>query len=70
MTTRAKPAIVLPCEPVHTNEHPFCDDMLCPCHNDDSAEGIAYRREYVIEPLEAGLMTPNEAADLFTGRQF
>lgn len=54
---------------VHTDEHPFCDDAVCPCHSDMSLEGCRYYGIHISEPLEDGLMTWVEADRLFRGGQ-
>jgi RNA polymerase sigma factor (sigma-70 family) len=42
-------------EPVHTDEHPFCDNPACWCHEDETL--IAE----VAAQVEGGLLTPEEA---------
>jgi hypothetical protein len=51
-------------EPIHTDTHPFCDDISCPCKED-------WQRinEHITEPLLAGLLTENEAIRLYQDRQ-
>jgi hypothetical protein len=51
-------------EPIHTEEHPFCSDLHCPCHED--WQNI---NEHITEPLRNGLMTDNEAIRLYQDRQ-
>lgn len=50
--------------PPHTAEHPFCDAMDCPCHQDEQL-----RKEYLEQPFLAGLQTFAEGWLLFRGRQ-
>lgn len=45
-------------ELIHTDEHLFCEDMLCPCHEDQS--NLTTVNAWVTD----GLMTSNEA-DLY-----
>ncbi|MBV9690086.1 MAG: hypothetical protein JO202_10310 [Ktedonobacteraceae bacterium] len=52
---------------MHTDEHPFCafdpfDD--CPCHEDPTLIGE------VNQQVTDGLLTPDEATSIVTGRQF
>ena len=49
---------------IHTQEHPFCPDPLCPCHDDREAV-----RRAIIEPLDAGLITWDEGSRIFFDRQ-
>ena len=49
---------------VHTNEHPFCDDTACPCGQDHDLI-----REYLLDPLTAGLLTQDEAVRLYKNKQ-
>jgi len=39
---------------VHSDEHPFCSDPDCPCHNEDDY------REYIGQYLDNGMMTGAE----------
>jgi len=57
---------VIPCEnePVHDNEHPFCDDWKCPCHFDQD-----YVFQYHTNPYRKGLLTWEEAGRLLYGQQ-
>lgn len=48
---------------IHTDEHPFCSDCSCPCH--DIQDGQYY--ELIAKPLLGGLMTPEEANRLYFG---
>jgi len=52
-------------ELIHTDEHPFCSDVHCPCH--DIQEEQYYR--LIAQPLLGGLMTPEEANRLYFGEQ-
>jgi hypothetical protein len=49
-------------ELVHTDEHLFCDDPTCFCHEDETL--IAQ----IAAQVEDGLLTPEEATDLVNGR--
>ena len=51
-------------ELVHTDEHPFCDDPACGCHDD-----VELIEEYYRQPQRSGLMTHAEAQRLFYGKQ-
>jgi hypothetical protein len=50
---------------IHTDEHPFCSDVHCPCH--DIQDGQYY--ELICKPLLGGLLTPEEANRLYFGEQ-
>ncbi len=58
--------IAIPCEDrlIHWEGYPFCQDVTCPCHDDDSL--IA---EHLLQPQTAGLLTLDEAASLYYGKQ-
>ena len=56
------PIIVLVDDIEHTDEHPFCRDSSCPCHED--REAIAR----VARAVTDGLLTPEEATDFVSGR--
>lgn len=47
-------------ELIHTDEHPFCSDDPCPCHDD--ADLV---REYITQPLDNSTMTNTEAFRLY-----
>jgi hypothetical protein len=54
-----------PDELVHTlPEHPFCQDQDCPCHEDEEL-----KREYLVEPWQAGHLAEKEAERLYRGQQ-
>ncbi len=58
--------IVLMEDPIlHTEDHPFCPDWSCTCHEEDQ-ESIARVNSWV----QAGLMTPQEATAYILGRIF
>ncbi len=38
--------------PVHTNEHPYCDDRLCPCHDEEMEEARGYAPEFNIYDVQ------------------
>lgn len=49
---------------IHTDDHPFCEDMECPCHRDS-------QRIYQYVPpgmILDGLMTIGELDRLYEGR--
>ncbi len=48
---------------IHTQEHPFCSiDPTCPCHEDPEL------LTDVARAVEQGLLTPNEATRVVTGK--
>ena len=48
---------------IHTQEHPFCCiDPTCPCHEDPEL------LTDVARAVEQGLLTPNEATRVVTGK--
>ena len=55
---------------VHDYEHPFCSDCACPCHEvaSDEDAGEAYHR-VIVGPMQAGLLTAEEANRIFFGEQ-
>lgn len=65
------PALV-PCEdePTHTDEHPWCSDPKCPCHEvvTDEHMNEVYHR-FIAGPLLAGLITAKEANRIFFDEQ-
>ena len=56
--------IVIPMEDplVHTDDSPFCSDETCPCH--ESPELLAI----LAQQVEGGLLTPEEATNIATGK--
>jgi hypothetical protein len=56
--------ILIPMEDdlLHTNEHPFCDDPTCGCHEDSILIGE------ILTQVKAGTLTPEEATDLISGK--
>jgi hypothetical protein len=46
----------------HTQEHPFCYDQTCDCHEDQDEIGL------VAQYVQGGLMTPDEATDFVGGK--
>lgn len=50
-------------ELVHTDEHPFCGDPDCPCHEDNDLVG-----EYITQPLNSGTLTDAEAVRVYWGQ--
>lgn len=54
--------------PLHTDEHPFCSDMTCPCHEKfDFSTGFYcdYYFECVWVPYLLGLLTTQEALRIY-----
>jgi hypothetical protein len=49
-------------ELIHTEEHLFCDDLSCPCHEDQGAIQV------VMGHVTDGLMTFKEADLYYSGR--
>ncbi len=48
--------------PIHTPEHPICDDMTCPCHEDpDNMQALG-------EAVQEGHVTPEEADRIYRGK--
>jgi hypothetical protein len=66
MTTTQQP-IVIPMEDelVHTDSRPYCDDVTCPCHDEDDDD--ARFMETLGTPLMDGLLTPSEVQRLYWG---
>lgn len=54
-------AIVLPDEALHTDDHPFCYNPSCPCHEDPDAVAT------LNEAVQDGLLTPDEASRIVNG---
>jgi len=56
--------IVLPMEDdiLHTQSHPFCSDLTCPCHED--AELLSD----LAQAVDQGLLTPAEATRFVEGK--
>jgi hypothetical protein len=58
--------IVIPYEEgdelVHTDEHPFCADSTCGCHEDDLLISEVASR------VASGELTPQQATDLVAGK--
>jgi hypothetical protein len=46
----------------HTNEHPFCYDPTCPCHEE---QGLIAP---VAQHVRDGFLTPSEATDFVNGK--
>ena len=53
---------VISSDVVHDETYPFCFDPMCPCHEDK--EAIAK----VNKAVEGGLITPDEATELVSGK--
>lgn len=57
-------------EKLHTDDHPFCNDLVCPCHMTvDSYTGRYpdYYYEYLEGPRRAGLLSLDEVGRIFHG---
>lgn len=64
-TDLSEGTIIVPCDFVlHADQHPFCDDETCPCHEDEQS-----LNELLSQPVLDGVLTADEAHRLFTGRQ-
>jgi len=48
-------------EPVHTDDHLFCDDPMCPCHEESAFT------EQVQSWISDGLITTEDADRLYRG---
>ncbi len=60
-----RPVVIMEDPIVHTDDHPFCPDWSCTCHEEDQ-EAIARVAQWV----EDGLLTPDEATQYILGRTF
>jgi hypothetical protein len=48
--------------PIHTAEHPFCDDMTCPCKEDpDAIQALG-------EAVQDGRASPADADRIYRGK--
>lgn len=56
------PVIPMEDDLLHTNETPFCSDVICSCHEDPLLI------VQVVSFVEDGLLTPTEATALVAGR--
>ena len=57
-------------EKLHTDEHPFCSNPLCPCHETiDTSTGKLdpYFVEHIEQPRLDGLYSRNEIERIFNG---
>jgi hypothetical protein len=55
---------IIPVEVViHTPEHPFCSDLGCPCHCDESVA------EYIDPRLDEGTLSGAQALRLYFGQE-
>ena len=57
-------------EQLHTDEHPFCDDILCPCHmtiDPDTGNTTDYYLEHIRIPYQAGLLSRDEKERIYNG---
>ena len=50
-------------ELIHTDEHPFCNDPDCPCHEDSHLVS-----EYITQSLDSGTLTDAEAVRVYWGQ--
>ena len=64
MAEHTSDPIIIPMEDdlVHTDDHPFCYDATCGCH--ESPDLI----DQVAQDVADGLLTPQEASDLVAGK--
>ena len=66
-TTNERPVLIVWIEDgdelTHTNEHPFCNDPECPCHEDSDLVN-----EYIHQTLDSGTLTNAEAMRLYWGQ--
>lgn len=64
--------IIVPVEDpiIHTDEHPWCSDPTCPCHNvvGPNSNEEAYL-QHIAYPLRDGLLTADEANRIYFGEQ-
>ncbi len=71
LTTHNTLAVVIPTDyKLHTDSHPFCNDLICPCHETiDTATGKVtdYYQEYIRAPYQAGLLSRQEKERIFHG---
>ena len=51
-------------EPLHTVDHPFCDDPECECHDEYGPAAM----ESLHIPFDEGLLTEDEAIALYENR--
>ncbi|HJT57399.1 MAG TPA: hypothetical protein VJ761_12945 [Ktedonobacteraceae bacterium] len=58
------PYVILVDAIVHTTSRPFCQDVTCPCH-EENQDAIAT----VAQAIADGLLTPDEATRLVAGKQ-
>lgn len=49
---------------IHDEAHPFCDDVLCPCHAD-----LATHSRAIMQPWVNGLLTEDESDRIWYGKQ-
>lgn len=40
ITNKGKFPVLMEDEPLHTDEHPFCDDPTCPCHDEEDYQEV------------------------------
>jgi len=58
-------------EKLHNDDHPFCNDLTCPCHRViDGWNFTPYYQEYIQEPIDSGLLTYDEAMRIYHGDHF
>lgn len=48
---------------VHTPDHPFCNDLTCPCHTDQELID-----EHMAAPFVAGALTLGDCAQVWRGQ--
>ena len=54
------PIVIVVDEIIHTDEHPFCFEMDCPCHDDRQRI-----EEHFRQPIRDGLRDYDEANSIF-----
>lgn len=61
--------VTLEDEPLHTDDHPFCCDLVCPCHtvlaSSTKDTHTDYYAEYISNPYVAGLYSYAECQRIF-----
>lgn len=51
----------------HTDEQPYCDDPACDCHC--LLDNLESYDRYIEQPLQAGLLTTDEAHRIYWNKQ-
>jgi len=66
--SKVVPIVLMQDAPVHTEAHPFCRDLTCPCHEKfDFSTGMfsSYYVEHIRIPYLLGLLTTQEATRIY-----